>query len=208
AADRGGSDGEATAVLTGLDALRDPVRPRTPEQAPAEVTTVTRRRAAERAPAADDADDPDPDYDDEPEEERGLVGKLTSRPVVAAIGVGAVLVLAAIVAIFTTGEPDAAPAEATPAALSAPVEQPPPPPAPAVDPASPKAVAFLTAMRDADIPTSASGQAEVEAADAICAQLDQGADEAQLARSVPAVLPDVTRSQASDVVEYAQKNYC
>jgi hypothetical protein len=119
-----------------------------------------------------------------------------------------VLVLAAIVAVFTTSEPEASPAEATPAALSAPVEQPVPPPAPAIDPDGPKAVAFLTALRDADIPTSSSGQAETEAAAAICTQLDQGADEAQLARSVPAVLPDVTRSQASDVVDFAQQNYC
>ena len=51
---------------------------------------------------------------------------------------------------------------------------------PAVDPASEKAVAFLTALRDADIPTSRSGTAETEAAAAICQQLDQGADEAQL----------------------------
>jgi Protein of unknown function (DUF732) len=122
--------------------------------------------------------------------------------------VGAVLVLAAIVAIFTTSEPEAAPAEATPAAVSAPVAQQPEPTAAAVDLQSQKAVAFLTALRDADIPTSSSGQAEVEAADAICSQLDQGADEAQLARSVPAVLPNVTRGQASDVVDFAQQFYC
>jgi hypothetical protein len=205
---RGGTDGEATAVLTGLEALRDPVRPRSPEPAPAEVTTIARRRpAAEPAPATDDVDDVDDAEHDEEPEERGLVGRLTSRPVVAAVGVGAVLVLAAIVAIFTTSEPEATPAEATPAAVSAPVAQP-QPTVPAIDPQSPKAVAFLTALRDADIPTSSSGQAETEAAAAICAQLDQGADEAQLARSVPAVLPDVTRGQASKVVDFAQKNYC
>lgn len=205
----GGADGEATAVLTGLDALRDPVRPRGPEAAPAEVTTVTRRRpAAEPAPPTDDVDDADDaEQGDEPEEQ-GLVDRLRSRPVVAAVGVGAVLVVAAIVAIFTTSEPEAAPAEAAPAALSAPVVPQPEPPAPAIDPHSKNAVAFLTALRDADIPTSSSGQAETEAAAAICTQLDQGADEAQLARSVPAVLPDVTRSQASDVVEFAQKLYC
>jgi hypothetical protein len=205
---RGGTDGEATAVLTGLEALRDPVRPRGPEPAPAEVTTAAARRrpAAEPAPAADDADDVT--EHDEESEECSLVGRLTSRPVVAAVGVGAVLVLAAIVAIFTTSEPEAAPAEATPAALSEPVAQQPQPTAPAIDPDSQKAIAFLTAMRDADIPTSSSGQAETEAAAAICDQLDQGADEAQLARSVPAVLPDVTRGQASDVVDFAQQHYC
>ena len=30
----------------------------------------------------------------------------------------------------------------------------------------------------------------------------------ELARSVPAVLPNVTRRQASDVVDYAQQHYC
>jgi hypothetical protein len=209
---RGGSDGEATAVLTGLDALRDPVRPRRKEPASAEATAVTRRRpAAEPLRVADDVDDVDDVDDAEPDnepEERGLVGRLTSRPVIAAVGVGAVLVIAAIVAIFTTSEPEAAPAEATPAALSAPVAQQAEPTAAAVDLQSKKAVAFLTALRDADIPTSSSGQAEVEAADAICSQLDQGADEAQLARSVPAVLPNVTRGQASDVVDFAQQFYC
>jgi hypothetical protein len=206
---RGGTDGEATAVLTGLDALRDPVRPRRQEPAPAEVTTIApRRQAAETAREADDADDvDDAEHDDEPEE-RGLAGRLTSRPVIAAVGVGAVLVLAAIVAIFTTSEPEAAPAEAAPAAVSAPVAQQPEPTAQPVDLDGRKAVAFLTALRDADIPTSSSGQAEVEAADAICSQLDQGADEAQLARSVPAVLPNVTRGQASDVVDYAKQFYC
>jgi hypothetical protein len=205
-------------VLTGLDALRDPVRPRRTEPAPtpAEATTVTRRPAvAEPVHEPDEVDDvedvedvDDAERDDEPEE-RGLVGRLTSRPVLAAVGVGAVLVLAAIVALITTSEPEAAPPEATPAAVSAPVEpQQPEPVTPAVDLHSKKATAFLTALRDADIPTSSSGQAEVEAADAICSQLDQGADEAQLARSVPAVLPNVTRGQASDVVDYAQRFYC
>jgi uncharacterized protein DUF732 len=216
-AGRDGSDGEATAVLTGLEALRDPARLRgpapapepAPAPAPAEVTSVTRRRpTAEPVPATDDADDVDDAKHLDEQEERGLAGRFTSRPVIAAVGVGAVLVLAAIVAIFTTSGPEAAPAEATPAALSEPVAQQPQPAAPAIDPRSQKAVAFLTALRDADIPTSSSGQAETEAAAAICAQLDQGADEAQLARSVPAVLPDVTRGQASDVVDSAQKNYC
>jgi hypothetical protein len=120
-----------------------------------------------------------------------------------------VLAVAAVVATITTSEPDPPPAEATPAALTAPVAaQPAPPRAPAINPDSPKAVAFLTALRDADIPTSSSGQAESEAAAAICAQLDQGADEAQLARSVPAVLPAVTRGQASDVVDFAKQHYC
>ncbi|GAA5120767.1 DUF732 domain-containing protein [Pseudonocardia adelaidensis] len=206
-----GADGEATAVLTGLDALRDPVRPQAPEpaQAPAEVTTVTRRRPiAEPAAATDDVDDADDAEHDAEPEENGLVDRLRSRPVIAAVGVGAVLVLAAIVAFFTTSEPEAAPAEPAPAALSAPVGPQPEPAASAIDPHSEKAVAFLTALRDADIPTSSSGQAETEAAAAICTQLDQGADDAQLARSVPAVLPDVTRSQASDVVKFAKKLYC
>ena len=92
--------------------------------------------------------------------------------------------------------------------VTAPVAQQKQPAAPAVDLHSQKAVAFLAALRDAKIPTSSSGQAEVEAADAICNQLDQGADEAQLARSVPAVLPDVTRGQASEVVDYSKRLYC
>ncbi len=207
---RGTTDGEATAVLTGLDALRDPVRPRRQEPGPAEATPAARRRpAAEPTRESDDADDPDDADHDDDSADRGVVGRLTSRPVLAALGVGAVLVLAAIVAILTTSEPEAAPAaEPAPAAVTAPVAQQSQPTVAAVNANSQKAVAFLTAMRDADIPTSSSGQAEVEAADAICAQLDQGADEAQLARSVPAVLPNVTRGQASDVVDYAQRFYC
>jgi uncharacterized protein DUF732 len=220
------TDGEATAVLTGLDALRDPVRPRRSEPAPAEVTTIARRQPAVE-PVHDADDEPgepddrydqdhhqnhhqnDDDHDDDEPEERGIVGRLTSRPVLAAIGVGAVLVLAAVVVFFTASEPEATPAEATPAAVSAPVApQQPEPATPAVDLHSKKAVSFLTALRDADIPTTSSGQAEVEAADAICSQLDQGADEAQLARSVPAVLPNVTRGQANDVVDYAKRFYC
>ncbi len=129
-----------------------------------------------------------------------------TRPVLAAGGVGAVLAVAAVVATFVTSEPAPPPAEASPAALAAPVAA--QPPAPTVDPGSEKSVAFLTALRDADIPTSSSGKSETEAAAAICAQLDQGADEAQLARSVPAVLPDVTRGQASDVVDFAKAHYC
>lgn len=219
---RGGSDGEATAVLTGLNGLREPGRPRRPEPTPAaEATTVTpRRQIAEqpgrehprepgREPHREPADAADVDHDDhdkEPEEQ-SLVSRLTSRPVVAAVGVGAVLAVAAIVAFFTTSEPEATPTEPAPAAVSAPAAQP-EPTVQAIDLRSDKAVAFLTALRDADIPTSSSGQAEVEAADAICSQLDQGADEAQLARSVPAVLPNVTRRQASDVVDYAQQHYC
>ncbi len=205
---RDGADGEATAVLLGLDALRDLDRSRRRESAPAEVTTVTRRRpAAEPVPVRDaDADDAE---DDEEPEETSLLRRLTTRPVIAAVGVGVVLAVAAIVAFVTTAQSEPAPAEATPAALSEPAAlQPPQPTAAAADPHSPKAVAFLTALRDADIPTSSSGQAETEAAAAICAQLDQGADEAQLARSVPAVLPDVTRGQAGDVVDLSQQHYC
>jgi hypothetical protein len=196
-----GADSETTAVLTGMRAVRGPARPRGPEPVPADVPAS--RRAV---PDHDDVDEPEPEPEDT---RRGLAGRLTSRPVLAAVGVGVVLAVAAVVALFTASQPDPAPTEAAPAAVTAPVAPPPAPSAtPAADPERPEAVAFLTALRDADIPTSTSGQAETEAAAAICAQLDQGADEAQLARSVPAVLPDVTRAQASDVVDLAQQHYC
>jgi hypothetical protein len=129
--------------------------------------------------------------------------------VLAGVAVAGALAITAVVATVTANAPDPAPAAVTSPVVPAPEAAPPgPPPPPAIDLESDEALAYLTALRDADIPTSRSGQAETEAAAAICSQLDQGADEAQLVRSVPAVLPDVSRTEAADVVDLAQQHYC
>jgi hypothetical protein len=132
--------------------------------------------------------------------------------VLAAVAVGGVLAVAAVVATVTGSGPSPSPAAVVDQAAptSAPVlpAADGPTRAPVVDPESDKALAYLTALRDADIPTSRSGQAETEAAAVICEQLDQGAEEASLVRALPAVLPAVTRSQAADVVDLAQEFYC
>jgi hypothetical protein len=203
---RRGTDGEATAVLTGLQGLRGHGRSRGPDPADAEATSVVRRRSVAEPVVVDGPDEAD---EAGPEEAPVLARRLTTRPVLAAVGVAVVLAVAAVVATLTATAPDPAPTATTPAAVTEPVAvQPVPPAAPDIEPNSEKAIAFLAALRAADIPVSSSGQAETEAAAAICAQLDQGADEAQLARSVPAVLPNVTRGQASDVVDHAEQHYC
>jgi hypothetical protein len=77
-----------------------------------------------------------------------------------------------------------------------------------VDPTTPKAVAYLKALRAADIPTSKTGVPETEAAAVICEQLAQGADQAALVKALPAVLPTVSKKQANDVVNIAVRKYC
>jgi hypothetical protein len=221
-------DPDSTEVLTGLHALREPSRDepsRPPAPGAAEVTAITRVRrsgGASHGPEGtrdrDDPDDPeqlghldDPDdlddLDDEDadREPPGWAARLPARPVLAAVAVVVALAVVAVVAAVTGSTPTPAPAPAAvvDATTSAPAAAP-----PAIDPESAQAVAFLTALRDADIPTSRSGQAETEAAAVICQQLEQGADEASLVRTLPAVLPDLTRSQAADVVEHAQEHYC
>jgi len=150
------------------------------------------------------------------------------RSVLAAAAVGGVLALTAVTTTVFGMEPTPAPASAAVTATStvptgpdttAAVERTPWPPAPGsdstavparidVDPESPAATAYLAALRKAEIPTSRSGLAETEAAAVICEQLDRGADEDALVRSLPAVLPTVTKRQAADVVDIAQEFYC
>ncbi|OZM80136.1 DUF732 domain-containing protein [Pseudonocardia sp. MH-G8] len=213
---RDDADAEVTEVMSGLRGLRAPGPARPPEPpSPAEATTVApplppevdvreddaaAERSSGRAPDAGDGDEA------ETPERRG--GWLTSRPVLAGGAVAVVLAVAAVVTTLTVTGADPAPAAVTAVAAPPPAESAPAVPAPAIDPESTQAVAYLTALRDADVPTSRSGQAETEAAAAICSQLDQGADETQLERSVPAVLPEVDRNQAGDVVELAQEHYC
>ncbi|TQM13913.1 DUF732 domain-containing protein [Pseudonocardia kunmingensis] len=220
AAHRAGSprdegDAEVTEVMSGLRALRAPGRARPPEPpSAAEATTVAPPLPAE-ADAREDEVDAEHARDTGRAEPGGgeetdaapRRGWLSRRSVLAGGAVAVVLAVAGVVATLTATGADPAPAAVTAAAVPPPVE----PPAvaqPGIDPESAEAIAYLTALRDADVPTSRSGQAETEAAAAICSQLDQGADETQLERSVPAVLPDVDRNQAGDVVELAQEHYC
>lgn len=77
-----------------------------------------------------------------------------------------------------------------------------------VDPASEKAVAYLDALRAAEVPISRSGLTETQAAAVTCEQLEAGADEDALVRALPAVLPTVTKAQAADVVAAARTHYC
>ena len=228
----GAVDADATEVLTGLESLRSQAGSGQPEPRAAEVTAVTAVPSADRGEPDDPwpqdlaDDDREPGEDaasDEPaprprradrEEPGGLAARLTTRPALATLAVVVVLAVAAVVTALTTSgaEPAPAPAAVVDAASlpSAAAALPPPEVQAAadVDPESDKAVEFLTAMRDADIPTSRSGQAETEAAAVVCEQLDRGSDEDTLVRALPAVLPDVTRAQAGNVVNLAQKHYC
>ncbi|GAA3230503.1 hypothetical protein GCM10017691_23490 [Pseudonocardia petroleophila] len=76
------------------------------------------------------------------------------------------------------------------------------------DPLSDRGSTFLSALREAGVPTSRGGAAEVEAAELVCQELGDGVDEARIARALPASLPTVTRAQAADLVEIAKENYC
>ncbi|MBW0118445.1 DUF732 domain-containing protein, partial [Pseudonocardia abyssalis] len=76
------------------------------------------------------------------------------------------------------------------------------------DPLSDRGSTFLSALREAGVPTSRGGAAETEAAELVCGELADGVDEARIARALPASLPTVTRAQAADLVEIAKENYC
>jgi hypothetical protein len=69
-------------------------------------------------------------------------------------------------------------------------------------------VAFLAQLRQAGVPTSRAGTAEVEAADRVCDQLAAGTEPATIARSLPASLTTVSTSQAAELVEVAREHYC
>ncbi len=141
--------------------------------------------------------------------------------VLAVVGVVGVVALAAVVATTVGGAPNPAPAaviqsEVPNGAAAEPAARTPATEAEStaiphradVDPTSEKAMAFLSGLRTADIPTSRSGLPETEAAAVICEQLAAGADESALVRALPAVLPTVTKKQSATVVDLAQKYYC
>ncbi len=80
--------------------------------------------------------------------------------------------------------------------------------APDAAPVSNRGVAFLAQLRQAGVPTSRAGTAEVEAADRVCDQLAAGTEPATIARSLPASLTTVSTSQAAELVEVAREHYC
>lgn len=138
----------------------------------------------------------------------GKSGRITPI-VLAAGGVGLVIALAVVLTTFIGGGQEPTPAAVVGIAPPATIEASPASATqPAVDPKSKKATAFLSAMRKGGIPVSNSGLPETEAAVVICEQLDQGSKEDTLARSVPAVLPTVTKAQSADVVRLAKLHYC
>jgi hypothetical protein len=73
---------------------------------------------------------------------------------------------------------------------------------------TPEALAFLAALRDAAVPTSRTGLAEVLIARAACAELNGGTSDDDLARRIPRGLPTLNRAQAARLVEIARKHYC
>lgn len=73
---------------------------------------------------------------------------------------------------------------------------------------APKAVAFLKAMRAADVPTSRTGVAEVLVAREVCTELTAGTSKKDLARRIPSGLPTLTQAQAAELVDLAQEHYC
>jgi hypothetical protein len=171
-----------------------------------EIIPVRQRAEKPPAPARED---------EQPQRKRrwslpsfGKTGRIT--PVVlAAIGVGLVLAMAVVLTTFMGNAEEPAPAAVVGVAPPTTVEAAPASATrPAVDPKSKKATAFLGAMRRGGIPVSNSGLPETEAAAVICEQLEQGAKEDALVRSVPAVLPTVTKAQSGDVVRLAKQHYC
>jgi hypothetical protein len=156
---------------------------------------------------------------------RSFRAQLDLRAVLTAAAVGTVLLVAGVLASVLGGPTGPSPmsaAAAGPTAASAPAAATPVPPASAptaaaptdapsdapVDPASPKAVAYLAALRAAGVPTSDSGESEVQAGAVICQQLAKGTDAAELVQALPAVLPSVNSRQAKSMVTLAQQKYC
>jgi hypothetical protein len=142
----------------------------------------------------------------------------------ALVALGVTLLVAALGALlfWPTSAPAPPPVETTAAASPpSPVEPAPEEPvaAASADPAAagaagadargePDVQGYLRALGAADIPVSAAGEAETEAAQAICEQLDRGRSQADLERAVPAMLATVDEQGAPVVVELARKYYC
>ncbi|MGI5129687.1 DUF732 domain-containing protein [Pseudonocardia sp. CA-107938] len=146
--------------------------------------------------------------DEDGEEEGGATW--FGRPVIYAVG-GVLVIIGLIVALIMVlggGRSTPAPAAGAGDQPAAPTAAAPTGAANGVDPTSPKAVAFLDSLREGGITTSKSGVSETQAAAGICTQISQGADEANLAKTLPTQLPTVAKKQASLFVQLVQKNYC
>ncbi|MHA6795217.1 DUF732 domain-containing protein [Pseudonocardia bannensis] len=128
--------------------------------------------------------------------------------------------LAAAGVALASGDPagrDPVPAAvAVTAPQSAPQPAPAPDGAPPVDtgaPAAPDAPEdpawdYLAALREAQIPTSHSGEAELTIAQVVCDRTASGWTEDELSRGIPRSQPTVTREQARTLVQIALRTYC
>jgi hypothetical protein len=191
-------------------------------------TTVIPVNGGDLPPAEPEVAEPDPESDEavvaaeappvrrldrkRPEQRPQRVPR---RPVVAVIVFGVLLIVAGLIlALAGPGTSPPPTVRSVPVPTVAPDASAPPangagPAAVAeVDPKSDKAVAFLSALRAADIATSRSGSAETETAAVICEKLGNGVSKDGIARTIPAALPSVPKRQAADVVELAQELYC
>ncbi len=197
---------QEAAAASAREANRDPVTERLAIQK-AEPTELI--KTAEPEPEEELVEpelvEQDDDDDDEPIKRRIPVA-------LVAAGVVAMITVAAVAAILMGRggneqpvEPEAGP---TPQSQSAPDVAPTGAEKPKVDPSSRKAVAFLDALRQSSVPVSRSGLVETEAAATICDQLDQGTAEADVAKTLPAVLPSVNKKQSPQVVTAAKRFYC
>ncbi|WP_214367898.1 DUF732 domain-containing protein [Pseudonocardia sp. H11422] len=128
-----------------------------------------------------------------------VAGSLVAAGVVVVSGdpAGRDAVPAAVV--VTAPEPAPAPAAAPPTGADEAIE-PDGPQGPAGD--------YLAALRAAQVPTSPSGEPELEIAQAVCDRTASGWTEDELSRGVPRSLPTVTREQARTLVQIALRSYC
>jgi len=152
---------------------------------------------------------------------RALLRRWRQWVALVALGVTLLAALGALL-FWPTSAPAPPPVETT-AAASPPAAVEPAPEEPvaaaSTDPAAagadgadargePDVQGYLRALGAADIPVSEAGEAETEAAQAICEQLDRGRSQADLERAVPAMLATVDEQGAPVVVELARKYYC
>ena len=73
---------------------------------------------------------------------------------------------------------------------------------------TPQALAFLEALRAADVPTSRQGLPEVLVARAVCEEDAKGTSHDMMAEGIPSVLPTVTSRQAALLIDAALEHYC